>query len=109
MFLSKASMNFAGLTVLSALATFANSSIMSSCASAHRQHKPTQARMPVLRAIARIDFNVLFRKVACPEARTAGALAEDHADPAFTFIQLFLQLGFGEIRRDAGLADSHVL
>src|SRR5712692_1825855 len=102
-------MNWGRLSSLNAAAMEANRSTTSSCVSAI---KAAQASMPMpqLSAIARINFNVLFREVAGPETRAALAAAlERYADQALRGVQLFLQIRFREIGGQSATANRDLL
>src|ERR1700691_4857130 len=109
MSLLNAAMNFETFTSVSAPAIDVTTSTTSSCASADMNTAATQINT-ALRTIARIDLNVLLRQIARPEARRALASAvQDETDQALPLVQLFFEIGLGEIRSQTATAHRHVL
>src|SRR5271170_649063 len=85
------------LTSVNAPAIDVTTSITSSCASAAANAAAIETNT-ALRTIARIDLNVLLRQIARPEARrTFASAAQDEANQALAFVQLFLEIELGEI------------
>src|SRR5258708_24420010 len=105
MFLSSALRNSDGLLSLIPAAMEANRSTTSAWESAHRQ-----LNRNALSTIARIDLNVLFGKVAGPEARASRTSpVEYNTDQAFFVVQFLFEGHLIEIGGDASLAHQHAL
>src|SRR5258708_1415992 len=110
MFLSKPFMKPAALSFESAEAMDANRSTTSACVSAMPAIVAETAMRARLRAIAGIDFDVLFREVASPEASFAFAAPVDgESDLAFALVQFPRQLRFRKIDGETVTADQNAL
>src|SRR5260370_42448396 len=110
MFLSKPFMKPAALSFESAEAMDANRSTTSACVSAVPAMVAETAMRARLRTIAGIDFDVLLREVAGPEASfTFAAPVDGESDLAFPIVQFPLQLLFLEIDGETVAADQNAL
>src|SRR5258708_7218476 len=110
MFLSNPFMKPAALSFESAEAMDANRSTTSACVSAMPAMVAEMAMSARLRAIAGIDFDVLFREVAGPEASFPFAAPVDgELDLAFALVQFLRQLRFRKIDGETVAADLNAL
>src|ERR1700722_2369284 len=97
------------LTSVKAPAIVVITSMTSSCASAHANAAAIESNT-ALRTIARIDLNVLLRQIARPEAgRALASPVQGETDQALLLVELFLEIGLGEIRSQPAPAHRHVL
>src|SRR5258708_38579731 len=110
MFLSKPFRKPDALSFESAEAMDANRSTTSACVSAKPAMLAETAMKARLRTIAGIDFDVLLREVAGPEAGGAFAAPVDgESDLAFAIVQFSFQFRFREIDSETVAADHNTL